>query len=720
MKKLYILAFVLLVATFANAQGCLPDSIVFGTQSQIDSFQISYPGCTRIEGNVVINSNWNNPITNLNGLSVLTSIGGTLFIGSVTMSDLTGLNNLTAIGGTLQIASYSLISLTGLEKVTSIGGNLIIRGGPFGWGSASRLTSLMGLQQLTSVGGDLTILGIDSLPGLTGLENLKTIGGGLQIHGNSALTSLSGLDNINAASITSISIYGNTSLADCHAENICDYLVNPHGTVEIYSNAPGCNSPWEIASGCGITMPCLPYGNYYFFSQADIDNFHTYSECSELKGNVIISGQDIVNLNGLNEVTSIVGDLNIGLYNLHYGWNPRLKNLTGLENLTYIDGTLTISNNDSLVTLSGLDNLTSVGGDVLIGINYIGTTRSNYALSSLAGLRNLKTVRGDVYIASSALTSLSGLDSLILVGGRLTIYDNMSLISLSGLGNLTSIGGGLEIFYNSVTSLSGLVNVSSIGGGVDINENKALKSLEGLEKLTSIGDGTYGLQIEYNDSLASLKGLDNLQSINGSLLIEINPQLSSVVDLGELTTVWGDLSFNQNPALTSLTGLENLRTIGGDLGIERNGLTSIAGLDNLTAASINNLTIISNFSLSTCSVQSICDYLASPNGEVRIGYNATGCFGVWEVEAGCDTLSAGDLKSSDPLSIYPNPTTGIITIEANHKACFTILNLNGQELLKQTITEPKTQIDIGNLPCGIYIVRIMDEKTVHVGKIVKE
>ena len=32
----------------------LPDGIVFSTQDQIDNFQTNYPGCTRIDGDVLI------------------------------------------------------------------------------------------------------------------------------------------------------------------------------------------------------------------------------------------------------------------------------------------------------------------------------------------------------------------------------------------------------------------------------------------------------------------------------------------------------------------------------------------------------------------------------------------------------------------------------------------------------------------------------------------
>jgi len=55
MKKIFLnFALVAFGCYNAISQGCLPEGITFTTQAQIDSFQINYPGCTKIEGNVNI------------------------------------------------------------------------------------------------------------------------------------------------------------------------------------------------------------------------------------------------------------------------------------------------------------------------------------------------------------------------------------------------------------------------------------------------------------------------------------------------------------------------------------------------------------------------------------------------------------------------------------------------------------------------------------------
>jgi hypothetical protein len=45
---------------------------------------------------------------------------------------------------------------------------------------------------------------------------------------------------------------------------------------------------------------------------------------------------------------------------------------------------------------------------------------------------------------------------------------------------------------------------------------------------------------------------------------------------------------------------------------------------------------------------------------------------------------------------------------------------SGQEVLKQTIKNTKTQIDISSLSSGIYFVKLINDKQVEVRKIIKE
>jgi len=78
--------------------------------------------------------------------------------------------------------------------------------------------------------------------------------------------------------------------------------------------------------------------------------------------------------------------------------------------------------------------------------------------------------------------------------------------------------------------------------------------------------------------------------------------------------------------------------------------------------------------------------------------------------------------ASKKLRIFPNPSTNIINIETSGMPAIgqlSITNLNGVTLRAQEVMQSITKIDISNLPNGIYFVRVTNDKTVEVGKLVK-
>ena len=89
-------------------------------------------------------------------------------------------------------------------------------------------------------------------------------------------------------------------------------------------------------------------------------------------------------------------------------------------------------------------------------------------------------------------------------------------------------------------------------------------------------------------------------------------------------------------------------------------------------------------------------------------------------------LGINDLKMRDAsITVYPNPSSKTITIELSHttaikSAFLTIISLNGQQLIARQISERKTQLDISNLPSGVYFIRVTTDRTVEVGKIIKQ
>ena len=419
----------------AACPSCPVAGIDFTDQTQIDNFSTNYPNCTTIQGDVTIAGN---TITNLNGLSQLTTIEGDLLIwiqnvvqnldglsnlttigGDFSFQDnhiitnLNGFSSLTTVGGGLQIGNCTaLLNLDGFSSLTTVLGALRIRyndlltevsgfsnlvsiGDDLELESNFALLNLGGLSDLTTVGGDISSAVSSSLTNFAGLSGLTAIGGGISMESNHALTSLSGLEYIDPNTIASIYISNNSQLSSCAIESICLALGLPGTTTNISNNATGCNSIVEVEAAC----PSCPAAGINLTTQASIDDFSTnYPNCTTIQGDVTIQGSGIFNLNGLAQITSIEGNLNIlstenvldvdglsGLMTiggiLRIDFNTVLQNLDGFSNLTSIDGYLNILFNPALSDVSGLSGLTTIGGYLNI--------QFNIALTNLSGLENI-------------------------------------------------------------------------------------------------------------------------------------------------------------------------------------------------------------------------------------------------------------------------------------------------------------------------------------------
>ncbi len=371
--------------------------------------------------------------------------------------------------------------------------------------------------------------------------------------------------------------------------------------------------------------------------------------------------------------TEIEGYVRIGA---GVGVISNITNLDGLSVLTSIGGELNIYWNFSLTSLTGLENVTTIGGNLYF--------ENNQTLTSLTGLENVTTIGGSLLLDISYISSLAGLQNLSYIGESLGISFSGGLTNLTGLENLTTIVGSLSIdVTDDFTSLAGLENVTTIGGGLNLVANYDLASLTGLENVTTIGGGLY---FEHNPILTSLTGLEGLTSLGGSLNI-------------------GEIWYGGNSALTSLTGLENLTSIGGDLEISRND------------------------ALTTCDVQSICNYLNNPSGNVRITQNAIGCNSPEQVQDSCiaNGVSVEEQYLIEYCYISPNPftnsTTLTYTLDKPENVQFTIYNVQSQIVYlmqeKQDKGEQKVQWNAEGLPAGMYYFRIQAGGKVGGGKMVK-
>ena len=91
-------------------------------------------------------------------------------------------------------------------------------------------------------------------------------------------------------------------------------------------------------------------------------------------------------------------------------------------------------------------------------------------------------------------------------------------------------------------------------------------------------------------------------------------------------------------------------------------------------------------------------------------------FAKWATVTGVESFDVSSAK------VYPNPTDGVFTIEfAVEATCIvSITDMAGKTLLKQTVNDKFTQIDISSFPAGVYLITINDDNGQSVTRIVKK
>lgn len=311
MKRILWLMVVVLGVPFSGfGQLCLPEGITLNTQYSIDQFAANYPGCSSIAGNVTIGQA-SADITNLNGLSQLSSIGGNLYIfGCNGLANFSGLHNLTSVGGNLDVISNDgLSSMAGLNNLSALGGHITVS-------NNDGIASLAGLEKIEKVPGFVQVSYNESLVSLSGLQHIDTIEGNLYLSDNKILGTLNGLEGLRHIG-TYLEIVGNKGLGDLNGLENLRYV---GGDLSVYFNP-------LLHSLTGL------------------------QHLDSIGGGLYITSDDLLkDLRGLDSLKAVKGRLRIG-------YNPQLITLNGLENLKSIRGYLEIRDNPNLISLKALEHI---------------------------------------------------------------------------------------------------------------------------------------------------------------------------------------------------------------------------------------------------------------------------------------------------------------------------------------------------------------------------
>lgn len=238
--------------------------------------------------------------------------------------------------------------------------------------------------------------------------------------------------------------------------------------------------------------------------------------CTTIGRNLVISGNNVGSLNGLNSIKRIEGFLSIqstalqsidGMTSLEevggfdFKGNTNLADLSSMEDVRFANGDsgtvllesnpkmanldwmakagalswLNIVNNDGLETLLTVDNFEYVSWLVIDG---------NDGLTEVSGLDNVEELNGIVVSSNPLITDLAGLESLVVVRQIISIENNASINSLFGMSNIQQMGttaseGTLVISGNpSLQYLDELMSITFMNAEMEIIGNEMLPSCE--------------------------------------------------------------------------------------------------------------------------------------------------------------------------------------------------------------------------------------------------
>jgi hypothetical protein len=289
------------------------------------------------------------------------------------------------------------------------------------------------LSSLVRVGGELRLSGNDALLDLTGLDALEDIGGRLSVNYNDGLLDLSGLGSLH--SLQSLSVVGNSALISVAGLNgpIHLHVSDPEAVlVRIsISNNDALTSLDGLADITSLTVERPLWLSIEHNDQLGGDLF------------------------GLSNLVSDEQQLHLFIT------DNALDSLEGLEGLTSAESIALLGLGSDFISLVGLDNLTTVAGDLTIGACLCigGEVQSECAtdfglelLESLDGLESLVEV-GQLNIwGNEALADIDGLSSLASVGD-LFIEENPTLSPMA----VTSLLAGVEV--------TGMLSANANGDG---------------------------------------------------------------------------------------------------------------------------------------------------------------------------------------------------------------------------------------------------------------
>lgn len=426
-------------------------------------------------------------------------------------------------------------------------------------------------------------------------------------------------------------------------------------------------------------------------NQSEVNNFiKNYGYCTTIKDLVIEDkAKDITSLDSLYTIERITGRL---LFN-EFKSSSEI-NISGFQELRYLDHIW----RTPYVELSGqFSNL-----DTINVLQRFGLYENEYIICP-----KIKHIGRELHISRSAKEEeipnfTTGNNFRLLLDGE--EIDSQTLKTLSRRIKTTNLRN-LSLFLNGVdlSSLTILDSVKYLRLGPCTKCNLAqLSTIRNLKELTmqgTFGNNDFGPGFIHVRELNTLwisdgrgspnipkfkdykKILPNLEAINMHLLVSFTDSLFNLDFLDDVRPPLASTPYN--------------RYYGNDL-----------------------IFLVDNLRLKLCKSLFLCRAVKQYPDRIYLGKNSGVCT-VSDLTQYCNTITVNtEEESNEGLRLLPNPTSGILQISASDEPVhIRIWNIQG--VLVKTIRNCHYEVDITDMPQGMYIIETEYKGTRDKHKIVK-
>jgi parallel beta-helix repeat protein len=573
----------------------------------------------------------------------------------------------------------------------------------------------------------------------TGAAYANTYGGGIYINGS---------NNINVPNNTFTS---NSSIANASGSTVLggDYAYSYGGGIYI-NGSNNINIPNNTFTSNSVSATTSSDGGGIF-----IDNSNLTITNNSFTSNIAINDGGAISINNCSNSSNICkitdntftlnSAANGGGFFIYGSGNINLINNNFNQNMASSSGGGIYTNSSSIINITS-DTLSSNSAANGGGIFITGSSEINIAISKL-NLNTASSSGGGLCIQGSSEISMINnninTNNASTSGGGIYIEDSYVYLKDIYISSNTAAneGGGVCI-NNSVLNLntnpffnSNIIsdnNVSSgSGSGIYLHlvNPKLYNNIVSGNNFTNSGNGG-GIYLDNsNAKIINNAIIYNAANGDGGGIFFTNgssPLLANSILYGNTCASHYQLFINDNNSAPIIIYCDvQYDSVGLAPGVTYNqaNCTNNIGSD----PAFVNFAIENYHLLST----SPCINAGTPDttglnlpaidldGNLRV-YNGRIDIGPYEYGS-IHGIGMNDFNNH--LLFYPNPATDKLTIETSAittQSQLSIINPNGQELITQQISNPKTVIDISNLPSGVYFVRLTNDRTVEVGKIIKQ